>query len=152
MQVIYLIGWKSANATNFVAQFIKADVLIDVGDHNFAIVGRFHFNFGITGIAVIHHLCRHLYLNFCKTHPQTNWKTESAGIALLNMQMSLYRQIFYFSVANLMFGTPMSYSNPLLWFCNKLSRFLTIVVGMRLWLSEIQINKNIINIKIIDFF
>lgn len=114
MQMIYLIGWKSANAPNFDAQFIKADVLIDVGDHNFAIVGRFHFNFGITGITVIHHLCRHLYFNFCKTHPQTNWRTEFTAIALLEMQLSLYRRIFYFSLANLIFGTPMSYSNPLL--------------------------------------
>lgn len=71
--MIYLIGWKSANATNFVAQFIEADILIDVGDHNFAIIGRFHFNFGITGIAVIHHLCRHLF----RLQNTPKWKTKT---------------------------------------------------------------------------
>lgn len=58
--LFYLIWRKSADTTNLITKFIVADVFIDVRDHNFTIVGGFHFDFSITGMAVVYHLSRHL--------------------------------------------------------------------------------------------
>lgn len=75
IQTTYLIGWKSTDAANFVAQLIVANIFVNVRYHNFAIVGGFHFDFGVAGVAVVHHLCRHfarliilhasMWYNFC---------------------------------------------------------------------------------------
>lgn len=50
---MYLIAQEATNGANFAAQLVQRDGLLDVGDHDLAVVGHLHLDLGRIRVAVV---------------------------------------------------------------------------------------------------